>query len=47
VPGVADTPAGVAGNFLAYEDGFFLGFGSRVPEVIRQLATDLHPDLAG
>ena len=46
LPGVAETPAGQAGNFLTYEDGFFLNFGPRTGQTLLQLVLDLYPELA-
>ncbi len=46
IPGVAETPAGREGRFLAYEDTFFLNFGPRTGEALRRLVLDLYPGLA-
>jgi iron complex transport system substrate-binding protein len=47
LPGIADTPAGQSGSFLTYEDTFFLNFGPRTGQALKQFVTDLHPELAG
>ncbi len=45
LPGVADTPAAQNERFLTYEDTFFLNFGPRTGEALRQLVIDLYPEL--
>lgn len=45
LPGVADTPAGKAGNVLAYDDALLLGMGPRVGQGLKLLVTGLHPEL--
>ena len=45
LPGVAETPAGQNGNFVVYEDTFFLNFGPRTGEALAQLVSDLYPEL--
>jgi len=47
IPGVAETAAGRAKAILAYEEGYFLGFGPRVGSALAEFAKDLHPELAG
>ncbi|MEA2529634.1 MAG: heme transport system substrate-binding protein [Thermomicrobiales bacterium] len=47
VPGVAETPAAKEGRILVYEDLLFLGMTPRTGQMVRQLALDLHPELAG
>ncbi|NNC42614.1 MAG: ABC transporter substrate-binding protein [Acidimicrobiia bacterium] len=44
LPGVSETPAGAAGNFLVYEDGFFLNFGPRTGQALNQLVSDLYSE---
>ncbi|MEZ5175865.1 MAG: ABC transporter substrate-binding protein [Acidimicrobiia bacterium] len=46
LPGVADTPAGVTGRIITYDEALFLGMGPRTGEALMQLVVDLHPDLA-
>jgi iron complex transport system substrate-binding protein len=46
VPGVADTPAGQAEAFLAYDEAFFFNFGPRVGQALFEFVQDLHPELA-
>jgi iron complex transport system substrate-binding protein len=45
IPGIAETPAGRDRRVLAYEDQYLLGGGPRTGQMMRQLVTDLHPDL--
>jgi len=40
-PGVAQTPAGMAGRILDYPEGDFLTFGPRVASSLRALIADL------
>jgi iron complex transport system substrate-binding protein len=47
VPGVADTPAGANGAFLAYDEAFFFNLGPRAGAALMEFVLDLHPDLAG
>jgi iron complex transport system substrate-binding protein len=47
LPGVAQTPAGLSGSFLVYDDGLFLNFGPRTGEALRTLVLDLYPELVG
>lgn len=47
LPGVGETPAGRDGAFLVYDDGLFLNFGPRTGQALRQLVTDLYPELEG
>lgn len=42
LPGVSETPAGQNGEFLVYDDGFFLNFGPRTGDALEQLVTDLY-----
>lgn len=46
IPGVAETPAAEAGNFLAYDEAYFFNFGPRVGEALSEFVTDVHPELA-
>jgi iron complex transport system substrate-binding protein len=45
VPGVAETPAGADGSFLAYDEAFFFNLGPRAGQALRQFVLDLHPEL--
>lgn len=45
IPGVAQTPAGEAGQILVYDDLLFLGMTPRTGEALAQLAQALHPEL--
>ena len=47
IPGLAETPAGEAGAFLAYDEAFFFNLGPRVGQALMQFVLDLHPELAG
>lgn len=47
IPGVAETPAGQAEAFLAYDEAYFFNFGPRVGQALLQFVKDLHPELAG
>jgi len=47
VPGVAETPAGQSGSFLAYEEAYFINLGPRVGRALLEFTLDLHPELAG
>ena len=47
LPGVAETPAGQTGSFLAYDEAYFFNFGPRVGQALDQFVSDLHPELAG
>ena len=42
VPGIAETPAGEAGNVLVFEDQFLYGLGPRTGELVADLAEQLH-----
>jgi len=46
IPGLAETPAGEAGAFLAYDEAFFFNLGPRVGQALMQFVLDLHPELA-
>lgn len=41
IPGVSQTPAGATGDFLVYEDGFFLNFGPRTGQALAMFVEDL------
>ena len=43
IPGIAETPAGKAGNVLVFEDQFLYGLGPRTGELVADLAEQLHP----
>ena len=45
VPGVAETPAGQAEAFLAYDEAYFFNFGPRVGLALMDFVNDLHPEL--
>ena len=47
VPGLADTPAGASGAFLAYDEAYFFNLGPRVGQALMEFVLDLHPELAG
>ncbi|MFT3774936.1 MAG: ABC transporter substrate-binding protein [Minicystis sp.] len=46
-PGIAQTPAGRAGRVVAMDDLLLLGFGPRLGRAVDELATRIHPELAG
>jgi iron complex transport system substrate-binding protein len=41
IPGIAQTPAGIARRILVYEDQYLLGGGPRTGALVAQLASDL------
>jgi len=50
LPGLRDTPAGRARRVVGMDDGLLLGFGPRLAQAVRELASRLDPrasDLAG
>jgi len=47
IPGVAQTPAGRNGAFLAYDEAYFFNLGPRVGAALMEFVLDLHPELAG
>jgi iron complex transport system substrate-binding protein len=47
VPGLAETPAGANGAFLAYDEAYFFNLGPRVGQALMEFVLDLHPDLGG
>ena len=46
VPGVAETPAGETGAFLAYDEAYFFNLGPRTGQALEEFVLDLYPDLA-
>ncbi|BAJ33123.1 MULTISPECIES: ABC transporter substrate-binding protein [Kitasatospora] len=44
LPGVAQTPAGLDRRIVSIDDGRLLSYGPRTPQVLRDLATQLHRD---
>ena len=46
IPGLAETPAGQNGAFLAYDEAYFFNLGPRVGEALMEFVLDLHPELA-
>ena len=47
IPGLAQTPAGQNGAFLAYDEAYFFNLGPRVGQALMEFVLDLHPELAG
>jgi iron complex transport system substrate-binding protein len=47
IPGVSDTPAAQAGNYLVYDEAYFFNLGPRTGQALAEFVRDLHPDLAG
>jgi len=45
LPGLAQTPAGMSGRVLVYEDLYLLGMGPRTGQLAEELVRDLHPEL--
>lgn len=41
IPGVADTPAGQAGRFLAYDEAYFFNLGPRTGQALAEFSSDL------
>jgi iron complex transport system substrate-binding protein len=41
IPGVADTPAGQAGRFLAYDEAYFFNLGPRTGQALAEFVSDL------
>ncbi len=41
-PGVAETPAGQAGNFLVYDEAYFFNLGPRVGLALQEFVNDLY-----
>lgn len=46
VPGLAETPAGESGAFLAYDEAYFFNLGPRAGAALMEFVLDLHPELA-
>ncbi|MFB6894187.1 hemin ABC transporter substrate-binding protein [Kitasatospora sp. NPDC056327] len=46
LPGVAQTPAGLDRRIVSIDDGRLLSYGPRTPQVIREIAEQLHPKAA-
>ncbi len=46
MPGVAETPAGENGAFLAYDEAYFFNLGPRTGQALEEFVLDLYPDLA-
>lgn len=42
IPGVADTPAGQAGRFLAYDEAYFFNLGPRAGQALAEFISDLN-----
>ncbi len=47
IPGIAETPAGQTGSFLAYDEAYFFNFGPRTGQALLEFVKDLHPELSG
>ncbi len=47
LPGVAETPAGQNGAFLAYDEAYFFNLGPRVGQALADFVRDLYPDIGG
>ncbi len=45
LPGVAQTPAGENGAFLAYDEAYFFNLGPRVGQALKDFVLDLYPEL--
>jgi len=45
IPGVAETPAGRDGAFLAYDEAYFFNLGPRVGMALGEFVDDLYPGL--
>lgn len=45
LPGLRQTPAGMSGSVLVYDDSLLLALGPRTGELLRALVADLHPEL--
>jgi iron complex transport system substrate-binding protein len=46
IPGIAETPAAKNNNILAYDDLLLLGMTPRTGQILNELVTVLHPELA-
>lgn len=47
IPGIAETPAGRNGAFLAYDEAYFFNLGPRAGQALAEFIADLYPDLQG
>ncbi len=47
LPGIAETPAGQNGEFLAYDEAYFFNLGPRTGQALAEFVLDLYPDLGG
>lgn len=47
LPGVAETPAGENGTFLAYDEAYFFNLGPRTGMALTEFVTDLYPTIGG
>jgi iron complex transport system substrate-binding protein len=47
LPGVADTPAGQNGAFLAYDEAYFFNLGPRAGQALDEFVRDLYPGIGG
>ena len=47
IPGVADTPAGLAENFLVYDEAYFFNLGPRVGMALSDFVADLYSGTGG
>lgn len=47
LPGIAETPAGQTGEFLAYDEAYFFNLGPRAGQALAEFVGDLYPDLGG
>lgn len=47
IPGVAQTPAGMAEAFLAYEEAYFFNLGPRVGDALDRFVEDLYAIIGG
>ncbi|HLE39701.1 MAG TPA: ABC transporter substrate-binding protein [Acidimicrobiia bacterium] len=45
IPGIAETPAGAAGAFLAYDEAYFFNLGPRAGVALMEFVLDLYPEL--
>src|SRR3990172_5542254 len=45
IPGIAETPAGAAGAFLAYDEAYFFNLGPRAGVALMEFVLDLSPEL--
>lgn len=45
IPGIAETPAGANGAFLAYDEAYFFNLGPRAGQALMEFILDLYPEL--